>query len=216
MPRIPLSLALGALLSIAALPALAQIYTWKDADGNTIYSDRPHPDAKTIELRPTNTVQPPPSSTSSQSSSASESSGAEIAQGRYRVLDITSPANDESLRSNEGTINLTINTDPPLASGHLLRVLMDGSLREEAVAGNGQPTQRLSLTNVDRGTHTLRAVVQDARGNVVQASGDVTVHIQRTSVNQPGRTGANQAPRPGNPNPGSGSGGGGGSGAGSN
>ncbi|MBQ0743705.1 MAG: DUF4124 domain-containing protein [Pseudomonas sp.] len=213
MPRSYLSLALGALLSLASVSALAQIYTWKDADGNTIYSDRPHPNAKTIELQPTNTVQPPANPQASQGNNASGNGNDDRqSSGRsYRDLQIASPANDEAIRSNEGTLSVTVNTDPPLSSGHLMRVVMDGELREEAVAGNGQATQTLNLNNIDRGSHTLAAVVYDARGNVVQSTAAITVHIQRTSVNQPGRTGSNQAPRPGNPNPGGGNSGGSGS-----
>ena len=208
MPRIYLPLALGALFTVMSLPVLSQIYTWKDANGNTIYSDRPHPDAKTIELRPTNTVQPPPTPSSAQNRDSQDngSNGGQASGGNYRVLEIASPANDEAIRSNEGVLSLTVNTDPPLSSGHLMRVVMDGELREEAVAGNGQASQSLNLTDIDRGSHTLTAVVYDARGNVVQSTAAITVHVQRTSVNQPGRTGTNQAPRPGNPNPGSGSG----------
>ncbi|WP_339650200.1 DUF4124 domain-containing protein [Halopseudomonas pelagia] len=203
MPRIYLPLALGALFALMSIPAAAQIYTWKDANGNTIYSDRPHPDAKTVELRPTNTVQPPPS-VQRNDVAAEGSDNGQAAGGYYRVLKIASPSDDEAIRSNEGTLSLTVNTDPPLSSGHLLRAVMNGELREEAVAGNGQPSQRLNLIGIDRGSHTLTAVVYDARGNVVQSTATITVHLQRTSVNQPGRTGSNQAPRPGTPNPGAG------------
>lgn len=217
MPRFYPSLALGALLTLTSVSALAQIYTWKDADGNTIYSDRPHPGAETIELRPTNTVEPPANPQSSQNDNMASGDGDEQQDsGRsYRSLEIASPANDEAIRSNEGTLSLTVNTDPPLSSGHLMRVVMDGELREEAVAGNGQATQTLNLSNIDRGSHTIAAVVYDARGNVVQSTPAITVHLQRTSVNQPGRTGTNQAPRPGNPNPGAGPGTGSGGGSGS-
>lgn len=206
MPRIHLPLALGALCALMSIPALAQIYTWKDANGNTIYSDRPHPDAKTIELQPTNTVQPPrpPASAQGNARTANDSNNGQASARNYRVLEIASPADDEAIRSNEGILSVTVNTDPPLSSGHLMRVVLNGELREEAVAGNGQASQRLTLSEIDRGSHTLAAVIYDARGNVVQSTAAITVHLQRTSVNQPGRTGANQAPRPGNPNPGSG------------
>lgn len=208
IPRRYLPLALGALFSVISLPALAQIYTWKDANGNTIYSDQPHPDAKIIDLPATNTVQPPAPRSAAHSNDASRAGTAsgQTADGQYRVLEIASPADDEAIRNNEGTLSLTVNTEPPLSSGHLMRVLMDGELREEALAGNGQPSQRLNLSDIDRGSHTLTAVIYDARGNLVQSSPAITVHLQRTSVNQPGRSGANQAPRPGNPNPGGGSG----------
>lgn len=204
MPCRYLPLALGALFSVISLPALAQIYTWKDANGNTIYSDQPHPDATIIELPATNTVQPPamPASAQSNDASSARNGSGQTAGGHYRVLTIARPSDAEAIRSNEGTLGLTVNTDPPLSSGHLMRVLMDGELRDEAVAGNGQPSQRLNLSGIDRGSHTLTAVIYDARGNLLQSSPAITVHLQRTSVNQPGRSGANQAPRPGTSNPG--------------
>lgn len=201
MPRIYFPLALSALCAIMSLPVLAQIYTWKNADGNTIYSDRPHPDAKTIELKPTNTVQPPPNPQTSPSNNASSSASDNgQASGRsFRSLQIINPADEEAIRSNDGTLSLTVNTDPPLSSGHRMRIMIDGELREEAVLGNGQSTQTLNLSNIDRGSHKITAVVYDAQGNPVQSSPGITVHLKRTSVNQPGRTGANQAPRPGQP-----------------
>lgn len=39
-------LAVGALLALAAVPAHAQIFTWRDANGNLVLSDRPHAGAE--------------------------------------------------------------------------------------------------------------------------------------------------------------------------
>ena len=80
-----------------------------------------------------------------------------------------------------------------------------------ARAGTGAATHQLTAHNIDRGTHQLAAVVVDARGGELQRSPSITVHLQRTSLNQPARGGANQAPRapaapraPNVPRPGSG------------
>ncbi|MFU1922692.1 DUF4124 domain-containing protein, partial [Klebsiella pneumoniae] len=46
------------LLLAAALPAMAQIYQYTDANGNKVFTNQP-PDgvqAQTVELQPTNTV----------------------------------------------------------------------------------------------------------------------------------------------------------------
>lgn len=215
MLRFPLSGALCALLVLAAGPVGAQIYTWTDADGNRVYSDQPHPDATSVDVGPTNTIAPPtptPAASRSTTSDAQQQTSREVA---YRRLAITSPANDEAIRSNDGILTLTVETDPPLSGSHLLRADVGGQLSEAAIPGNGQPSQQLVLTDIDRGSHAISVVVLNARGDILQRSSPITVHLQRTSLNQPGRAGANQAPQapaapraPNVPGPAPGSGGG--------
>ncbi|MFN3579421.1 MAG: DUF4124 domain-containing protein [Pseudomonas sp.] len=195
-----LRLTLGVLITLMSASAAAQIYKWKDAEGNTIFSDQPHPGSQTIELPPTNTVETPRPNRPAPSGgfNSTEDDQAQLGEpGSYRVLKIASPEDGEAIRSNEGSVNLTINTEPALSSGHLLRAEIDGELRQEAVPGNNQPVQRMTLHNIDRGSHSIRVLIFNSRGEQIQGSSAITVHLQRTSVNQPGRTGNNQAPRPG-------------------
>ncbi|WP_339844111.1 DUF4124 domain-containing protein [uncultured Halopseudomonas sp.] len=197
MLRTHMCWAMSALLISLAGFAHAQIYTWTDAQGNTIYSDQPHPDSRQIDLPPTNTLesvvpQMPENRQSAQNQNNNQPG--QLSNG-YRTLEIASPENDEAIRANDGNLTLTINTEPPLSPGHILRANVDGEMRQEAVAGNGQPTQRLTLTELDRGSHTVAVVVTNTRGEEVQRSQGITVHLQRTSVLQPGRTGANSAPQ---------------------
>ena len=188
--RLPLP-ALCALLLLAS-PAGAQIYSWTDAQGNRVYSDQPREGASTIELGPTNVVAPPPASAPASSSRGND---AQVRENFYRQLSITSPAHDSAIRSNEGELTLTIVTDPPLSGSHLLKVALDGVVSQAGLPGTGGGMHQLTVHNVDRGTHEVAAVVVDARGEEIQRSTPITVHVQRTSVNQPGRVGANQAPR---------------------
>lgn len=203
---LPLLCALGLL----AGPASAQIYSTTDAEGNRVFSDQPGPGASKVELPPTNAI--PRTPTTSYSGEASDNddsrSGNEVV---YQQLSITSPAHDSSLRSNEGDLTLTVVTDPPLSGNHLLKLSIDGVLSQTGVPGTGAATHQLTAHNIDRGTHELAAVVVDARGAELQRSPSITVHLQRTSLNQPARGGANQAPRapaapraPNVPRPGSG------------
>ena len=202
---LPLCCALGLL----AGPASAQIYSWTDAEGNRVYSDQPRSGASTVELKPTNVVQPPPIANTSRQDQ--DSSQQPSAGNPYQQLSITNPAHDSSIRSNEGDLTLTVVTDPPLGGSHLLRVSIDGTLSQTGVPGTGAASHQLTMHNVDRGSHELSAVVVDARGKELQRSAPITVHLQRTSLNQPSRGGANQAPRapaapraPNVPRPGSG------------
>lgn len=191
MFRLTLPGALCALL-LAASPAGAQIYSWTDADGNRIFSDQPRPGASTVELGPTNVIEPAPVATRPEPVDPPPDSGN---TSFYRELRITSPVHDSNIRSNEGDLTLVVQTDPPLSGSHLLRVSLDGVLSDSAVPGSGAAMHQLTVSNVDRGSHQVAVVVVNARGEELQRSAPVTVHLQRTSLNQPGRGGANQAPR---------------------
>ena len=182
---------LGILLIALAGLAHAQIYKWTDDQGNTIYSDQPHPNSSQVELPPTNTLETNvPQMPASQTGSSSQNSDrqGQLSNG-YNTLQITSPGDDEAIRANDGNVTLVINTEPPLSPGHILRASVDGQLRQEAVAGNGQSTQRLTLSELDRGSHDIVAVVTNTRGEEVDRSPGITVHVQRTSVLQPGQIG---------------------------
>lgn len=175
--------------------ASAEIYTWTDAEGNTVYSDQPSPNSKRIEVSTPNSMEPPrPIPSYDQSSSTANASSS--AQGRYRSVEITSPANDSAVRANDGNITLSVAIDPPLRSGALLRARVDGTLGAQALPGAGQSQASLTLPNLDRGSHQIEAVITDTRGKEIGASNPITVHVQRTSLNQPGRLNSNnQAPR---------------------
>lgn len=191
--------ALAALLVSLASLANAQIYTWTDEDGNKVYSDQPNPNARQVDLPPTNTLETTLPRMPESSQNQDDSNGGQPGSG-YNTLQITSPGHDEAIRANDGIVTLVINTTPALSPGHILRACVDGEMRQAAVAGNGQSTQRLTLSELDRGSHDIVAVVTNTQGEVVQRSDGITVHVQRTSVLQPGRTGPNtapQAPRPG-------------------
>ena len=197
-------------LGLLAGPASAQIYSTTDADGNRVFSDQPGPGASQVELPPTNVIPRTPTASSPRDTSGTgdSRSGNEVV---YQQLSITSPAHDSSLRSNEGDLTLTVVTDPPLSGSHLLRLSIDGVLSQTGVPGTGSATHQLTAHNIDRGSHEVAAVVVDARGTELQRSPSITLHLQRTSLNQPARGGANQAPRapsapraPNVPRPGSG------------
>ena len=192
MIRLPLPGTLCALLVLAS-PVSAQIYSWTDAQGNRIYSDQPHPGANTVELRPTNVIEPPPIANASRTND--QQTDTSQRDRFYRELSISSPTHDSNIRSNEGDLTLMVQTDPPLSGSHLLRVAVDGTLSDAGVPGNGAAVHQLTVHNIDRGSHQIAVVVVNARGDELQRSSPITVHLQRTSLNQPGRGGANQAPR---------------------
>ncbi|MBV6824470.1 DUF4124 domain-containing protein [Pseudomonas sp. PD9R] len=158
------------ILLLIALPAVAQIYKYTDADGNAAYSDQP-PDgvtAQPVELPPLNSVEPqaPPAP-------ASRTSTSERATSAYEVLELTGLPSTEALRANNGTFTVNVLIKPRLQGQHLFRLLLDDQ-------SYGQPSNVtiLQLVSIDRGLHSLAVQVIDG-DTVVQQSPTVTFTVQR-------------------------------------
>lgn len=92
----------------------------------------------------------------------------------YEKIFVSNPADGSAIRSNNGNLNISIVLEPALRSGHRILITMDG---KELSIGLGQS---VSLTNIDRGTHTIGASVIDSSSNAI-ISGSSTFSILRVS-----------------------------------
>ena len=168
---------LTCLLLALSLPAAAQIYSYTDAKGNTVYTNQPPEgsDAKTIDLPPTNSVAAQP--TRPAASAPADSSN--TSTNPYRVLQLTDIPDDEALRANNGTFSVGVILQPALAAGHQLQLLLDGQ-------PSGTPSSRppLQVTNAARGDHQLAVQVLSA-DRVLQQSTPITFTVQRVNTSSP-------------------------------
>jgi hypothetical protein len=161
-------------LLLAALPAAAQVYTYVDADGNRVFTDRPASDnAERIELPPTNNMSLPASTPT-----------APVAEPRapapsYRMLRILLPLPDATIRDSAGNLLVTATSEPALHSGHSFRLLLDG----QAVGTTGR-SPVFPLENVDRGTHQLAVEIVDAQGRTLERTPSQPLHMLRISLAQ--------------------------------
>lgn len=161
--------------------AFAEVFRYVDAQGNVIFTDNPpeQVEAQPITIPPTNTLPAPtPLPPMSMDNSTQESTQ------RYSQLELNVP-NDEAIRANNGSFNVTVNITPDLLLTDSLQLLVDDM-------PYGQPLRslQLPLVNLDRGEHTL--AVQVLSGNqVIQQSAAKTVFVMRTSLNSPTRRGGN-------------------------
>lgn len=170
---------LACLLLLVSLPAIAQIYKYTDANGNTAYSNQPPDGAKAeaIELPPLNSIEPaaprPPTGSSEAANDAAPT------QAAYDTLELTDLPLDEALRANNGTFTIGVKIKPRLRSGHLMQLLVDGE-------PYGQPSNvpRFQVVNIDRGEHSFAVAVQNSQG-VIQQSPTLTLTVQRVHVNRP-------------------------------
>ncbi len=181
-----------ALLAIACSGATAEertIYRSIDANGNPVFTDMPPRDGQTAEeIKIKVTSGNSYAASTARTPYTGNTSGSEApTTGALYSLDIISPANDETIRDNSGSVSISAATTPVLRRGHSLRLVMDGTLTDLPADGTV-----FDLSNVDRGSHTIAVAVVDRAGNVLAQGEPSTFHLQRYSVQS-------QAARPNSP-----------------
>ncbi|MFK8069240.1 MAG: DUF4124 domain-containing protein [Gammaproteobacteria bacterium] len=160
----------------------AAIYKSVDANGNVSFSDQPSPNAKKVEeikLDPATLESPAKSRTTIKlRPPEAQVPTEEKARTDYDELRIFSPENNETIRSNNGDLNVDIFLLPAVREklGHKLVLLLDG----KAVSEPGTATN-FALHGVDRGKHTLSAKIVGKNGKTLKKSTSVTVHLKRYS-----------------------------------
>ena len=166
------TIALTILISAASTVAYAEIYRSTDAEGNVIYSDQPRPGAKTMNL-PGLTSYPGTaySTSSTNNASADQSKNKPV----YSEFNISTPANDETIRANSGDISVSLGVSPALKAGHVVVLDVNG----QQFKGN---STLFNLKNVDRGTHILKAHIENAAGEKQTDVVSNTFHLKRASV----------------------------------
>lgn len=169
-----LAVALCLLFSVSQA-VLAEVYTYVDADGNRVFTDQPHRNAKKVDIAPTNRVDQP----TKAPSRASTPKPAASPIFHYQLLRILAPEPDSTIRDIEGNLNVTVSNDPELQPDHLYRLLLDSK-------PYGEPTRSpvFPLTNIDRGTHQLSVEIIDQYGRVLERTPNQPFHLIRISLAQ--------------------------------
>ncbi len=153
--------------------ATQSVYKSVDEAGNVMFSDQARPGAEVIiidtpkaptrpaiKLRPTTLpAEPPPPDFAG-----------------YERIAILQPQQDETIWNNTGNIPIAVQLVPELQTslGHQVVLEMDGDF-----IGEGQSSPQFQLTNVDRGSHSIRVLVLDADGRKLSMSSPVTFHLKR-------------------------------------
>jgi hypothetical protein len=156
----------------------ATVYKWVDEKGVVHYSDQPHQDAQKLDVKAAQTYQ----STGVSGSSSSTSANAQPA-GAYEQCAVGRPENDEVFL-NTDTVSASARLQPALEPGHRLTFSLDGK-------GVQTGASTSATLKVERGSHSLAVVVQDATGKALCTSPTVTFHVR-----QPSRQAPNRANRP--------------------
>ena len=190
--RVGLFLLIISLICVSS--AQARIYTCKDQNGNTIYTDNPAECSNTekaeevktdalpslIEIKPVATP-----------TTRSDNKTTKTDKDKYTSLSITSPASDENVRNNEGDVTIAFQSSPTLQTrlGHQYVVTLSG---EEVYKGT---QSNVILRNVNRGTHAVTAKIVARNGRTLISAPTVQFTLHRFSRLQ--NEGAFSQPSPG-------------------
>ena len=180
-------------LLMLALPGVAadKVYKKINPDGTVEFSDQPAEGSEEVQLQqaPSIKIEKPKSL-----DYLYPERGNSNAQIDYS-LKINSPANEETIRDNTGNVTLKGQISPALVSGHRMRWMLDGEVLPERGT-------TISLSNVERGSHTVQMQVVDSDGQVLGSSDPVTFHLRRHSTIPPANPAPNfPAPKPKPPTP---------------
>jgi hypothetical protein len=166
-----------------------QMWTWKDANGVVHYSDTPGPGAVKVDINvsPGQPAAAPPVPGTKPGSPAPPAAEATV----YTSLAIVQPANEASYFDADAVVDVQINSDPSLAEGDSLYLYLDGKR-----VGNSGDAQSYSLPNVERGAHSLNAVIFDAQGKEKIRSQPVVFFMKQHTIIPPAHPAPGVQPRP--------------------
>ncbi len=155
---------------LASTTAVADVYRAVDGDGNVIFSDHPSPDAKKVEVEPTNVIPPVKLKPVTSTTTSKES------KFKYELLQITTPEHDTTLR-NISNLSVAAQLVPALQEQHKIQFTDNGTPLKD-------PSRSLAirLFDVARGTHRYQVQILDEKGTILITSAPVSVHIHKTSI----------------------------------
>ncbi|QDO86181.1 DUF4124 domain-containing protein [Shewanella psychropiezotolerans] len=157
--------------------AQATVYKWVDKDGKIHYSDKPIENSEAVEFK-SNTQNQIKLQMPKANASASNDDPESLTQ--YN-LSIASPAEEETIRDNEGKITIMARISPDLDTKHVLVLLMDG-----VVVGTPQTSPIFSLKDIDRGEHSfvIKAVAQN--GKQLASTPPRKIYLHRAIISRQG------------------------------
>ena len=164
------------LLTVSSIAA-GDVYKWVAPDGSVYYEDQPRNGAQRLELPMWVPPTPPPASPLSSPPIAPIAPKLD-----YDEITVKRPRQGEFVREEGGGIAVFVAVRPSLRRdlGHVIRIVLDG-----VPQGSDSRDLTRRLVDVDRGEHTVAALVVDPKGRVLIESQPVSFFYQRTTVFPP-------------------------------
>jgi len=166
------------LMILTICASYAQVYKWTDSQGNVHFSDIPHTGAEKINVIDAQTFSPPkPINNVSDDSDSDKKKKPRT----YKKFEITEPANEGTVRNNQGYVVINVLLEPDLTPGDKLQLLFDGS-----AIGEPQPNLTFKLSGVYRGAHNIAVQVLNPKGDVLKTTETITFFMHRARVGMGG------------------------------
>mgnify|MGYP001765035886 CR=1 FL=1 len=162
------------LLAAGALPAQS-IYETRDASGTRVFTDRPSPGARPVDLKPLNIIDPVPLSPAAPA----QPEAPPVAAPAYYRFRIVFPEADGTVGINMATFEVRVAIEPPLriADGHAFVFRMNG----RTIPGRFTATENMVPPEFFGDTlpagsqqNVIEASVIDAQGTILMRAAPVT------------------------------------------
>lgn len=162
------------LLLLVSFSLQAELYKGVDAEGNVTFSDKETPNSEKIPMPSPNIIKRP--------KLAPAKKVTEDKTGSYSTFKIKRPKANATLRVDGGNVTVALSLTPDLntKAGHKISILVDGK-----VVTKGSTTLTATLLNINRGKHTVSAMIKDKSNKTVISSNRVTFHMKRQSELHP-------------------------------
>lgn len=183
-------LLLGCLLALASHAATTkrEMWTWKDAQGVTHFSDTPVPGARKIEIVGSTPIASPSPAPPTPAVSTAQP---EKKVREYESLEFTSPEPDEFFYGPETDVRVALAIKPGLMEGDELVWYLDGNRVDEATNSG-----TYSFKSLPRGTHTVVAVIRAADGEERIRAMSRSFTVRQEATNNPRNVGPALKPKP--------------------
>ncbi len=165
------------LLVFSSVLHAQEVYKSTDSDGIPLFSDRNRAGAEKLEIEPLPTIKI--RTPSSGAAAGSSKPAAKPDTPVYTSVVIENPVEDSVMWATGEPVAVFVAVEPAFGAdiGHTIGLRLDGKLAAERFqSGN------IALQDVDRGTHTLQAVIFDSTGRIIGESEIVTFHLKRHSI----------------------------------
>jgi len=153
-----------------------KIYRWVDKEGKIHFSDTAVPGTSEIKVKESNLLSTGTVQGITLNQSDADNKSNKDAPLSYQAT-ITSPENDQALRSNNGNIDIHVSIEPAKKNKQTLQLYLDGKK-----LGSPQISPIIRAQNIDRGTHQVQVELLDKDGKELAKTQIVTVHLQRITT----------------------------------
>ena len=173
---------------VAGCVAAQTVYESRGEQGR-VYSDRPSPGSRPVQMRPLNVVEPVAAPAQDKAAEAAGSGRAGEAPATYRTLAVVFPEADGSVAINNATFQVNLRSDPPLqlALGHAFSVRLNG----RQVPGRYTTTEFMippeffgDAMPVAVQRYQLDAFIVDASGNTLISAAPVQFNARYVTILQ--------------------------------